>query len=190
MKKIIGTLVIIIGLSSTCYSQFTKGKILAGGSFNSAWSNKIGSNSTSYVPGKTFSINLYPQSGYFFANNFAAGIGLNLGTEIIKSSVFLSDSEFKLQTNTLSFEPFARYYFLKKFYTQAIFKAGRTGSYGTDYKKFKGWSLAAGYAYMLNEHVAIEPQIGYSIDYKGNSLNRTNKQDVFLKIGIQVYLGR
>lgn len=185
MKKTIGTLVLMFGLSLTGYSQFTKGKILAGGSFNANWSNDILLGSF-YAPGKTFSINLYPQVGYFFANNFAVGAGLNVGTKTIKSTEAFSNGEFKATTNTLSFEPFARYYFLNRFYTQALFKAGITGGGGSKYKS-KGWSLAAGYAHMLNEHVALEPQVGYGIDYPRGSNKNGN---LFFKVGIQVYIGR
>ena len=187
MKKTIVTLTIIFCLSSMCYSQFTKGKILAGGSFSA------NSNTSKYNDGlstsKSSSVSFNPQVGYFFFNNFTAGVGLDLGYTTFK----LADNS-KFTSNSISFEPFTRYYF-DKFYGQASFHLGSTKSKSdaanssTANVTNKGWSVAAGYAYLLNEYVAIEPQIGYKLNYLGSSVDGTYGT-LFLKIGIQVYLGK
>ncbi|MEK6782144.1 MAG: hypothetical protein AABY93_10580 [Bacteroidota bacterium] len=201
MKKVVSILSILFCLSTLGYSQFNKGRFLAGGSINSKWSNvaDFGAGFTGQfysIDGQTFSINLYPQVGYFFAKNFAAGAGLNLGTKTVKipEPLIPPDDQTKYTTNTISFEPFARFYFLKNFYSQASFNVGiveqKEAIFGGSYDNYKtkGWSLAAGYAYLLNEHVAIEPQIGYGADIpkSGQKVSR----DLFFKVGIQVYLGK
>jgi hypothetical protein len=187
MKKTIGTVAIIFCLSSLCYSQFTKGKILAGGSFSA------NSNTSKYNDGlstsKSNSVSFNPQIGYFFANNFTAGVGLDLG----HTTFTLADNS-KFTSNSISFEPFTRYYF-DKFYGQASFHVGSTKSKSdaanssTANVTNTGWSLAVGYAYLLNEHVAIEPLIGYKFNYLGSAVDGTYGS-LFLKIGIQVYLGK
>lgn len=187
MKTIIGTIAIMFCLSSLCYSQFTKGKILVGGSFSA------NSNTSKYNDGastsKSSSVSFNPQVGYFFLNNLAAGVGLDL----VHTTFKLADNS-KFTSNSISFEPFARYYF-DKLYGQASFHVGSTKSKSDAANSSTanvtniGWSLAAGYAYLLNEHVAIEPQIGYKLNYLGSSVDGTYGT-LFLKIGIQVYLGR
>ena len=194
MKKTICILFIISSLSTIGYSQFNKGRYLAGGSFNANRSNMKGT--SLYVSDfTTSSISFYPQVGYFFANNFAAGAGLNLSSSVTNGVDLSNNTKYKSTSNTISFEPFVRYYFIKKFYTQASGSFGSShwksnsfaGVYDNQSSSKKGWSLSAGYAYMINNHVALEPQIGYGLTYYENSQNFGN---LFFKIGIQVYLGK
>ena len=193
MKKTICILFIISSLSTIGYSQFNKGRYMAGGSFNANRSNVNGAGLYGN-DATTSSISFYPQVGYFFANNFAAGAGFQLGSYTTKGLNPINNTKYKSTISTISFEPFARYYFFDNFYGQTTFKVGNnrwesdsnTGAYKNKTTN-KGWSLSAGYAYMLNDHVALEPQIGYGIDYYESSPNQGN---LFFKIGIQVYLGK
>jgi len=186
MRKELITIVILLGLVLPGFSQFTKGKFLAGGTFTASVNNyKYNDGSSS---SKSSSASLNPQIGYFFMDNFAAGAGLTLSAT---KSTFSDD--LTATSKGISFAPFARYYF-SKFYGQASFQLGSDkfkseGVTNSDNKtNSTGWSLAAGYAYLLNDHVAIEPQLGYKATYFG-SADRTNGS-FFLNIGLQVYIGK
>jgi opacity protein-like surface antigen len=189
MKKVLIISTWFFFMSTISYGQFTKGRVLMGGSFSaSANSNKYSGLATT----KSWNVSLYPQVGYFVANNFAAGLGLQLGHSSFKSTSTFGKSTF----NSIYFEPFARYYF-HNFYAQAAFQLGSTKqetkapNASESKMKSTGWTVAAGYAYMLNEHVAIEPQLGYNVLYpdSGSSPKQTNGS-LFLKIGVQVYIGK
>ena len=118
MKKLFGILCVTLCISTAGYSQFTKGKILAGGSFNvDLNTNKYKNGGTTTKGANSTSIGFYPQIGYFFMDNFAAGAGLSLGTSSSKSG-----SNKYTYTSTY-FSPFARYYF-GNIYGQAAFDIG------------------------------------------------------------------
>ncbi len=189
MKKIIGILAFFLFLSSVGYCQFTKGKFIAGGSF-SATSNSYKYNDGS-TTSKSSSVSVNPQVGYFIVDNFAAGAGLSLSHSVYKAPSGSPSGE--LSSNNISFSPFVRYY-IDKFFGQATFELGssKTKTDNTNFNfKNSGWSLSAGYAYLLNEHVAIEPQIGYGTNYVKNDFgNKTTNGNLFLKAGIQVYIGK
>jgi len=192
MKKIIGTLVLFICLSSIGYCQFTKGRFMAGGSL-SATSSSYNYNDGS-ATSKSNSVSFYPQVGYFMINNFAAGVGLSLSRSHYKAPSASPTGD--VSSNSINFSPFARYY-IHKFFGQATFERGTSktkteGTSGSPYHlKNTGWSLSAGYAFLLNNHVAIEPQVGYGINYVDTSAgNNTTNGNLFLKAGIQVYIGR
>lgn len=191
MKKIFGIFSIAMCISTLSYSQFTKGKILAGGSFSvDLNTNKYRDGGTTTKGGNSNSFILYPQIGYFFMDNLAAGAGLSLGTSSSKSG----NTKFTYTTTYLS--PFARYYF-GNIYGQATLELGSSkvktdvsGTTTTTKTNGSGWSLAAGYAYLLNDHVAIEPQIGYGVNYSDADPGTDIRGGLFLKAGLQVYLGK
>lgn len=190
MKKTIGTLALFLCFSSIGYCQFTKGKFLAGGSFSANF-NSYNNGGISY---KSNSISFFPQVGYFLMDNLAAGAGLSLSYSSYKAPSGSITGE--LTSSSISFSPFARYY-MDKFFGQATFELGssktKTDNTNLSNVSFKnsGWSLSAGYAYLLNENVAIEPQIGYGTSYvKNDSGNKTTNGNLFLKVGIQVYIGK
>ena len=186
MRKELITISILLGLALPGFSQFTKGKFLAGGTFTASVNNYKYSDGASSSTSRSASLN--PQIGYFFINNFAAGAGLTLSAS---KSTF--DDNLTATSHGISIAPFARYYF-SKLYGQASFQFGsdkykseRVSSLNNKVNS-TGWSLAVGYAYLLNDHVAIEPQLGYKATYLG-TVDRTNGS-LFLNIGLQVYIGK
>lgn len=190
MEKICATLLILFCICTASFAQFTKGKILTGGSFSTNF-NSYSNGGISY---KSSSISFFPQVGYFIVDNFAAGAGLSLSHSNFKAPS--GSTAGGLSSSDISFSPFARYY-INKFFGQTTFELGssKTKIEGTNGStaslKNSGWSLAVGYAYMLNEHVAIEPQVGYGTNYvKNDSGNKTTNGNLFLKAGIQVYIGK
>jgi hypothetical protein len=194
MKRITLICVIILACGCNAFSQFNKGSILVGGNVSADFStNKTIAGSVTTTISSTSSFSLGPQVGYFFIDNFVGGASVKLSTFSLKND----SSPFAFSQTNISFEPFARYYF-DKFYGQALIGFGSSSSDQTNsngnVSNSKGslfnWSIAGGYAILLNTHVAIEPQIGYrstSISPDGtNSTNRT--AGLFLQLGIQVYI--
>jgi len=186
MRKESITIAILLGLALPGFSQFTKGKFMAGGTFTSSINNYKENDGASFSKSRSASLN--PQIGYFFIDNFAAGAGLTLS-----ASKATFNDDLTATSRGIYFSPFARYY-VSKFYGQASFQVGsdKYKSEGVSSSSSKvsstGWSLAAGYAYLLNDHVAIEPQLGYKAAYF-ESADRTNGS-FFLNIGLQVYIGK
>jgi len=192
MKKIL-ILLIGVAMSSVAYAQFTKGTIMAGGSLGASFNtNKTEAGNTTTTTGTTNTVNFFPQAGYFVIDNLAVGAGINLSSSTTK----FNGTNNKTTISSASFAPFARYYY-QKFYGQFSFNVGSgnnkntNGNVTTDNKfSTSGWSLAAGYAYLLNEHVAVEPQIGYgSASQKAKvSGNKNIDSGLFIRIGLQIYL--
>ena len=195
MKKLLFTVFAIVALSLAAKAQFSKGTIMAGGSVGySSTTNKETVGNVTTTLGTTSSLTFLPQVGYFFIDNLAAGAGITL--QSVKFSV--SGSNQSNSTTEFLFSPFARYYLPQKIYGQFGFDVGS----GTEKKtnnnnattettsSISGWSLLAGYAIMLNDHVAVEPQVGYRSlvqDYGSNNGKLTDA-GLFLRIGLQVYL--
>lgn len=197
MKKVFFVASFMIAAVTAGLAQFNQGNFLVGGSsslgigFDTEKSKSNGSTSTD---GKTTSFSLMPSAGYFFMDNLAVGAGIGLSTSTYKPDG--SDSKFNESSITLS--PFARYYF-DKIYVQGAFQFGTQkskftsgGSTETSKEGISGWSLAGGYAIMLNESVALEPQVGYqSIGYKDkDSDTKDITSGLFLRLGIFVYLSK
>jgi len=196
MKKIQLTIAAILVFTLAGYSQFRKGSVLVGGngSFNLGFmgdKTKNGSTTHKNYSETTFTIN--PQVGYFVVDNLAVGAGLTLSSYATKDT----DTSVKTTSTDFLFSPFARYYY-HKFYGQLEFDAGSnkytyrtaTNNESTSKSTVTGWSLAAGYALLLNDHVAIEPQIGYSVTSTKPSGSDTKDiyGGLFIRAGIYVYL--
>ena len=195
MKKSLFTLVLVMVLSLAVKAQFNKGTIMAGGSVGySSVTNKETQTNVTTTVGTTNTLTFLPQVGYFFIDNLAGGAGITLKSQKFNNS----GSSASNSTTLFLFSPFVRYYFPPKVYAQFSFDVGSGKDKQTDNKGIttetksgvSGWSLLAGYAYMLNDHVAIEPQVGYSSlvqNYSSNNF-KTSDAGIFLRIGLQVYL--
>jgi outer membrane protein len=197
MKKIFFIALLVVAATTVGLAQFTKGSMLAGGSSNlgfgsDTYKNKSGGTTT--TTGKITSFSLEPSVGYFFMDNLAAGAGLGLSTSSYKSDGGSSKSK----TSSITLSPFARYYF-DKLYAQGGFQIGNSkteitngSTTQTTKSGISGWSLAGGYAILLNESISIEPQIGYqSIGNKfKDSDNKIIHSGLFLRLGIFVYISK
>ena len=96
-------------------------------------------------------ININPNIGYFFINNFAGGLNAGFAS-------FSGSSYYQLG-------PFARYYIGNsergKFFTQASFSYNKiTGDFNS--QSASGYGLKAGYAAFLNTSIALELAAGYN----------------------------
>jgi len=193
MKTLSASFIFAI-MSVVSYGQFTKGTIMVGGSFSATFqAEKTKSGNTVTTTGHTNSADMLPQAGYFLMDNLALGAGVEMRSSKTKSTIqsYISSS------NSASVAPFARYYY-QRFFGQGSFQlgSGRTkteiaGSSSTSTYGLTGWSVAVGYAYLLKQHVAVEPQLGYgSYGQRYSSTAKDINSGLFFKIGFQIYLGK
>lgn len=197
MKKII-TLFAFALICSGAFAQFNQGRYLVGGSIGfSANTSKSKTNSATNTTGHSTNFYLSPDAGYFIIDNLAVGAGLGLTSSSSKGD---GNDDSKNTTTSFSLSPFARYYL-----DPGIFFQGQIG-FGSSSNKYKpdgtgttittkagvfDWSLAAGYAYFLNDYVAVEPMVGYSSrvsNYKDSDTKGINS-GLFINVSLQVYLG-
>lgn len=184
-------------ISTTSFGQFSKKSVLLGGNLGVSFNSSSRTfNGTTADGGSYTSFSFGPQVGYFFADNFAGGLGVSLQSTSFKqpsSSTRFSNSYFLVT-------PFARYY-IKNFYFQGSVGFGNTsrdnqdfqGNLYTSKSKLFNWSLTGGYAIMLNKYVALEPQVSYNhltttpSDVTNLSFISSNS-NLSLQLGLQVYL--
>ena len=105
-----------------------------------------------------------------------------------------------VSTSNFSFGPFARFYLPVGLFFQGFAGFGSSKfhvdvpSPGTDIDQTNGlmsWDLGAGYAYFLNDHVALEPMVGY----QSSTLSDKDSDDknitsgLYLNAALTIYLG-
>lgn len=195
MKKV-AILLAVCCISTVAFAQFEKGNKLVGGSFGLSFTtDKTKDDGTTYTNGHYVRFSLDPQVGYFVINNLAIGGTFGFSTESYKED----GSDYKSVDNEITIQPFVRYYLPQRVFFQGNFIAGNaknkiTNNGNTDETKYgvSGWSLSAGYAFLLNDHVAIEPQLGYSGKGYRNKENDVKYLDngLYIRVGFQIYLGK
>jgi outer membrane protein len=195
MKKI-AILLAAWCITMSAYAQFEKGNKLVGGSLGADFTtDKTKVDGTTYTNGRNVNFSFDPQVAYFVINNLAVGGALGFSTESYKED----DSDYKSVDNEITIQPVARYYLSQGIFFQGNFIVGSaknkvTDNGDTDETKYNvsGWSLSAGYAYFLNDHVAIEPQLGYSGKGYKNKENDVKYVDngLYIRVGFQIYLGK
>ena len=194
MKKIV-TIIALALVCSGAYAQFNQGRILAGGSLSfQTQTVKSEVNGTTNTLGNITDIGFNPKVGYFFIDNLAGGLGVDITAHTEKeegSSDKDTDSKF-------SITPFVRYYL-----DFGLFFQGQVGFGSQKSKNENGnttttvkygtfdWGLGVGYAYFLNDHVALEPMITYgqNILKDDDSDGKLSYSGIGINVGLQVYLG-
>jgi hypothetical protein len=178
MKKILFVTLFAV-CASGAFAQINKGQWLAGGNVAFQY-NKTGNS-------KYTQFNVSPDAGYFFIDNFAGGLRVNVDT--YKSKI--NDVETGKQT-TFSIAPFVRYYFLPSgqkvnIFADADYSFGSTKYGNAESTSVNGFGFMAGPAIFLTPNTALEFTVGYnSIKYEGSS-NRTNS--IRVGAGFQIHLG-
>lgn len=195
MKKIT-ILVFAIFATFGAYAQYNQGRMLVGGSLGfSTQTEKTKYDGNTQTDGKWTSFSFEPQFGYFIIDNLAVGASLDFGLSKWKDE---NDSDDDYSSTSIEFTPTVRYYLPQNifFQGQVGFGTGKDkyGSGSVDEEKFSTFSFAlgAGYAHFLTDNVAIEPMIGYG-SYQAKDKD-TDVKDInnglFLRVGLQVYLGK
>ena len=195
MKKlsIIFTLSLITNLS---WGQFNKGRMIISGdasySYKKMEMNLAGQNTDM---GTQSNINLSPQCGYFLVDNVALGLGFIFSNQTTK----FKDLPGKVKSKSILLAPYARYYFLDKFFLQGEFAFGvgkesnQEGGVDDMETKVTSAQLGLGYVYFLNDYIALEPLIGYSLSKTKLDVAQTptyRDKEIFCQIGISVYIGK
>lgn len=195
MKKIINLSVFAL-ITFFAKGQTTKGNWIAGGSlaFTSSHVKETGTG----ISGSTTSTDLQftPDAGYFFIDNLAAGINLNLTSEHDNSQGVTST------TTLYTAGPLVRYYFntsprVKIFvHGDASWGAAKyTYTYtGSPEQTEPTVSVSiydgkAGAAFFLNPSVALEFTAGYMMTGENVQGVKTTTGSVVIGLGFQVYLG-
>ena len=178
MKKLLFLVNFFIFLSQNGHSQINKKNWLMGGAIN------FSSTSTNYLSlgsGRSTNLHIAPNIGYFFANKFAAGLGVRI--EYNKNTLGPNTSS----ATDYSLGPFVRYYFLP---TENKLNLFATGSYGYTItnpgnQNANTFSFFAGPVYYLNNSVGLEFSVGYSTTSNSETLYN---HSVLLGIGFQIHL--
>ena len=194
MKKIITVFAFAL-ICSGAFAQFNQGRMLVGGNVGfSATTNKVDFNNTTTTQSKSTTFSLTPQVGYFIIDKLAVGAGLNL-TSVTDKADGSSDKD--TQTS-FSLVPMVRYYL-----DPGVFFQGQVGFGSASHKNVDGsttttvkaglfsWGVGVGYAYFLNDHVAIEPMLMYGMDTQKNKDNDAKyiASTLSVNVGFQIYLG-
>jgi hypothetical protein len=161
----------------TTNAQITKGNWMVGGSayFNS-YNAKNGKGEEIQ---KGTSVNLQPNIGYFFYNNFAGGLSAGYG--ISKTNNDASNSGF-------SVGPFLRYYFLKP-EKRVNLLAEVDYYYGKNFDRrdfSTSYGLKAGPVIYFNSSVGLELLAKYDHNYYSSGADTTNNFQIGL--GLQIHL--
>jgi outer membrane protein len=198
MKKIT-ILMIMLCASVAAFAQFEQGRMLVGGSLGfdtQKETDKYGSTSQKY--GTYTSFSLAPQFGYFIIDNLAVGGTIDLSLSKFKPE----DDDVEGRTSTsIEIQPTVRYYLPQGIFFQGQFGIGTQKTKYTEeniseeYKDaITSFGVAAGYAFFLNDNIAIEPLVGYARrTEKEKDSSPTYKEiysGLFLRVGIQVYLDK
>lgn len=201
-------------------AQTEKGKMLAGGNlgFNFGTSKVTfvpdsGDKSSSNGP-KTTAFSFTPNIGYFFIDNLAGGLKLNLSSYSEKSKVTIGTTEYDDKSNSFIFNvgPFLRYYYGLND-NMKVFGEGFFG-FGVDNSKYEtpvtdglgnvttsttetkvngtGFEVGPGLAYFINENIGVEALLTYSrfsskYDITGGKMKNATG-DVKFKVGLQIHL--
>lgn len=176
-------------------AQIEQGRFLAGGSVGLSFQNyKSVYDGNTNDETKTTRFSLSPRAGYFVTDAIAVGAGLNLS---LSSSKY--DDDDKYNGTSISFTPFVRYYLPQRLFGQFELGLGSSKDKWTyvddddeEYKyKYFFWSLGVGYAYFLNDNVAIEPMVTYNASTYTDRDDTNYKEkygSIMLQLGFNIYL--
>ena len=200
MKTFTVGLCLILALikSSETFGQFNKGRWLAGGNaYIQMRHSQYNFNGTD-IKTRTTSFSLGPQAGYFVIDRLALGarLSLNVSASTGESIDITGIVDAKSNSYYIALGPFIRYYLPARVFFQLSTEFG-TGKYSSeiggtsnegDSKNFD-YSALVGYAYFLNDYVAIEPTIGYHSN--GASINDSDSRSgyFYISAGFTIYLG-
>ncbi len=173
MKKILFSTLFILACSlGAATAQLQKGSVLVGGS--------IGNISFGLGDASVFSMGITPRAGYFIQDNLAIGAKVDAGFVTQKGGN---------TTYNYGVNGFGRYYFGPKEF-DTLLKQGRWfAEVGAGFSGIKGadpgfnLNFGPGYAYFLNEHVAVEALALYNGQFGSGSVHGLS-----LNVGFQIYL--
>jgi outer membrane protein W len=193
IMKLITLLCLLLSTTIVTTAQIKKGQFLVGGSISFESVKNEGSNAVNY---KTTNLFISPNIGYFIIEKLAGGVRLNVTS-------YKQDLPFDHNVTVISMSPFVRYYFLpavKKvnafidlgyLNTKTKFRDNTTQPpYTNSYtERSNGYSISAGPAIFLNDHVSLEFTVGYRHLTADNQYN-VESSTVTSALGLQIHLGK
>lgn len=199
MKKIFSLSVLAL-ITFLAKAQTEKNNWLVGGALDfTSSTQKVSDQSGS---AKTTVFQLTPNIGYFFSNNLAAGVNLNVSSSHYSTSSDLGNNSSTITNFAVG--PFVRYYFntsphVKLFLHGDASWGSEKYSNGSDPSQpspslpISMYTGKAGAAFFLSPNVALELTAGYqSMTEKDNSMGFTEKYTTgsfVAGFGFQIYLG-
>ena len=177
MKKIFMVALATI-LMQAGFAQVNQGQWLVGG--------HTGFSSSKWGEFKTSTFEFAPNAGYFFIDNFAGGVRVNVQS----TKVEFEGDDGKASSTMIA--PFVRYYFLPasqkvNIFADASYGFGSGKEEGDESQSVSGYSIAAGPAIFLSPNTALEITLGYnSLKYEG--IDERNGTFQF-GVGFQIHLG-
>ena len=172
------------------FAQFNKGRMLASGSVSfSSSTQKFTNNGVTTTAGTQTDFSFGPGFGYFVADNIA------VGAELVWGSSKSSPNGIASTTNSsIAFAPFARYYLESGLFGEGTIGFGSVKAESGNVSQKESlslWGLGIGYAYFLNDHVAIEPVVQYQSRSTKDDVNGGKYTDAGLAINVKlgIYLG-
>ena len=195
MKKILILLSIVLSFGAV-KGQTEQGNFLLGGGFGASFNNrkveKPGSNPNQTIIEETRStgITFTPKVGFFITDGIAIGLDADINSTTDKNK----NNNVKSTSSYFTVGPFARYYFPVNLFIEggAGFGNGKNikeVNYA-ETKVFK-YSVGAGFAAFLNDHVALEPMVRYNglnFTNSSNSDFKTKNSGLQVSLGLQIYL--
>ncbi|ANE49341.1 outer membrane beta-barrel protein [Flavisolibacter tropicus] len=183
MKKVLFSLALVVA-GSAVFAQTEKGKWTVGAGSNALFATSKVADADNDT--RITSFNIAPDAGYFFADNFAGGLRLDLSTSKMKGA--------DEGSTDFTAAPFLRYYFLKP--TSKKINIFADASYGFGTRKsaladnangINEFTIQAGPAFWLNEKIAIDATLAYNSQGGEGIDNRFNT--IGLNFGFRLSLG-
>ena len=173
---------LLLGLVSAASAQgnINKGDWMLGG--NAGYSHQKNGDY------KSNSFDLSPDAGYFFINNFAAGLRASVSSD--KTTYNPAD----IKNTTFALAPFVRYYFLPASQKVNLFADGSFGFGQNKYENgstvntsnFTNLSIKAGPAIFITPATALEIALGYNSTKIKDVDDRQNKFEI--SFGFQIHV--
>jgi len=193
MRNLFIGAVLSIIFSTLSYAQTQQGNFLLGGGFSASFNNNkterpAANNTINISESRASTVSFNPKLGIFIVDGFAIGLDADISNTSYKDK----NNNTSSTASYFAIGPFVRYYFPVN-----LFLEGRGGIgngkdvAGYDKSKVFTYSVGAGYAAFLNDHIAIEPMIRYAgRNYTRVSDNafKTRNGALEFAIGLQIYL--
>ncbi|WP_435138409.1 outer membrane beta-barrel protein [Formosa sp. A9] len=177
---------IIFTISSSLFSQITKGNWLVGGTGDFQKSKIKNTTSNGNIQEfESMHFTISPDIGYFLADKFAAGLVLNFTVNNPSGS---NNSSWGYQIG-----PFARYYFLNTDKIINVFgelncSFGKGISNQNSDSNSNNYEVKAGTALFFNNSVALELSLNYNLNQLNTNSSDLDTKSLTLGIGFQIHL--
>lgn len=171
--------------STAAMAQISQGTILAGGSFGINFGkeySEVRSNNVLVRTEQKFTeVNFNPSIGMFVSDEIALGLAMDIFTRSVEGDH---------QYTNVGVGPFARFYLpMSLFFEGYVGYASQKSGDNTVYNGL-GYSLGAGFAFFVNNHVAIEPALrfrGYALSNADDKDIKQGRSGLLIGIGLQTY---